>query len=270
MRARLEKSGARAPRRRAPNDRSKPFGYLHFHEFILAHTTEIFLSNQQHSTDRQIAAEVYFSATSVFLCTHAPRIPARGQILDDLRSDSCDCSSCMERGFRSPIPTGKCCDHAPSFAVASGGKVARALRQSCRERDKRMATPAFFALTRSDLNPFLLAPIGEEHNGMTLSVFSGLARLDLDPWAEAERLAGLPGTRATEALALAIARMSGCWLPADARRIAERLVLLLPKAARGKSPGVTRPVRALRQAPSWLFWVLLGTLAIVTIMNFLP
>jgi len=136
-----------------------------------------------------------------------------------------------------------------------------------------MATPAFFALAKSDLNTFLLAPVGEERNGMTLSVFSGFARLDLDPWAEAERLAGLPAAKAIEGLAHAIARMSGCWLPPEAHRIAERLVPLLPHAARGTRPGKTRsarPATSRRQAPPWLFWLLLAALAITAIMNFVP
>jgi hypothetical protein len=132
-----------------------------------------------------------------------------------------------------------------------------------------MSSPGFFALTKSDLNPFLLAPIGEERNGMTLSVFSGLARLDLDPWAEAERLAGLPGAAATETLAENIGRLSGCWLSSDSRRIAERLVLLLPNAARASSPAEQPRQRATRQrqAAHWLFWLLLVTLVVVTTLN---
>ena len=133
-----------------------------------------------------------------------------------------------------------------------------------------MAKPAFFTLTKSDLNTFLLAPIGRERNGMTLSIISGFARLDLDPWAEAERLAGLPPVEAIEALAYAIARMSGGWLPPEARSIAERLVPLLPNVASGTRPGKTssgQPALSLLQPPSWLFWLLLAALAIAGLMN---
>ncbi len=85
------------------------------------------------------------------------------------------------------------------------------------------------ALQRSDLNSFLFADIGEEANGMTLSVLSTLARSDVDPWQEAERLAKLPRPEATRELAKTIAAMPAtAWSLADAAAIAERLVVLLP------------------------------------------
>jgi hypothetical protein len=39
---------------------------------------------------------------------------------------------------------------------------------------------------------FLFAPICEEANGMQLSILSALARMDVDPWEEATRLAAMP------------------------------------------------------------------------------
>jgi hypothetical protein len=51
-----------------------------------------------------------------------------------------------------------------------------------------MALPARFSLLHSDLNDFLFAPVGEEQNGVTLSVVSALTRLGVDPWEEAARL----------------------------------------------------------------------------------
>ena len=53
----------------------------------------------------------------------------------------------------------------------------------------------------SEFDNFLFAPIAEEGNGMMLSVISALARLNLDPWQEANNLAGLPGETATKRLA---------------------------------------------------------------------
>ncbi len=41
----------------------------------------------------------------------------------------------------------------------------------------------------SEFDNFLFAPIGVDKNGMVLSVVSALARLDVDPWEEAEELA---------------------------------------------------------------------------------
>lgn len=52
----------------------------------------------------------------------------------------------------------------------------------------------------SELDAFLFAPIGEEGNGMLLSVVSALARLDVDPRQEAAQLARLPAATATRRL----------------------------------------------------------------------
>ena len=70
-----------------------------------------------------------------------------------------------------------------------------------------MALPVRFSLLHSDLNDFLFAAIGEEQNGVTLSVVSALTRLGVDPWEEAARLTPLPKARAAETLAKLIARL---------------------------------------------------------------
>ena len=85
----------------------------------------------------------------------------------------------------------------------------------------------------SEFDNFLFAPIGEDKNGMLLSVVSALARLDVDPWQEADELARLPREAAIARLASWIAA-----LPEDRRRhpdpgkIAGRLIALLPRQAR--------------------------------------
>ena len=56
----------------------------------------------------------------------------------------------------------------------------------------------------SEFNNFLFASIGEDRNGMLVSVLSGLARSDVDPWQEAAKLAQLPGETATRELAALI------------------------------------------------------------------
>ena len=48
-----------------------------------------------------------------------------------------------------------------------------------------MALPANFSLLHSELNAFLFAHLGEEENGLPLTVLSALTRLGADPWAEA-------------------------------------------------------------------------------------
>ncbi len=79
---------------------------------------------------------------------------------------------------------------------------------------------------------FLFAPIGEENNGMLLSVLSALARLDLDPWQEAAKLAALPVEAATERLTSLIAALPDA--PSERLSpgtIAARLVGLLPRTS---------------------------------------
>lgn len=88
-----------------------------------------------------------------------------------------------------------------------------------------------YALPHSELNGFLFADVGEEASGMKLSVLSTLARLGMDPWQEAARLARLPRKAAVDALARLIANLpNGLWSLPDATQIADRLVTLLPTA----------------------------------------
>jgi hypothetical protein len=96
----------------------------------------------------------------------------------------------------------------------------------------------------SEFDDFLFAPVGEERNGMLLSVLSALARLDIDPWQEAAKLADLPGETATQRLTSLIAALPD--EPSahrDPLRIATRLIALLPSRplpdipARGTSLG---------------------------------
>jgi hypothetical protein len=117
-----------------------------------------------------------------------------------------------------------------------------------------------FALRQSDLNGFLFAEVGVETNGMALSVLSAFARLGMDPWQEAGRLAMLPRAAAVDGLARTIVSMQASpWSLPDATAIAARLVSLLPQ---GGGPPV-RPAPA-RAGPAmdrrWVFvLVLLGT-----------
>jgi len=91
---------------------------------------------------------------------------------------------------------------------------------------------ALSPLLGPEFDNFLFAPVGEERNGMLLSVVSALARLDVDPWQEAAKLARLPGKSATERLTSLIAA-----LPEDSSRradpgtIAAGLIALLPRQA---------------------------------------
>jgi hypothetical protein len=125
-----------------------------------------------------------------------------------------------------------------------------------------MALSARFSLLHSDLNDFLFASVGEEQNGVTLSVVSGLTRLGLDPWEEAARLTPLPKALAAEALARLIARLPICRAqPLDDLAISRRLVELLPAQTQ------TAPLQARRGTWSghndaWWTLMLFASLAV--------
>lgn len=84
----------------------------------------------------------------------------------------------------------------------------------------------------SEFNDFLFAPVGEDRNGMPLSVVSVLARMDLDPWVEAATLADLPAETAVRKLASWLDALSDPALkPTSPDTRAVRLIALLPRRA---------------------------------------
>ena len=79
---------------------------------------------------------------------------------------------------------------------------------------------------------FLFAPVGDDGNGMRVSVLSVLARLGVDPWQEAKHLAGLPEDSARQRLDTLIVALPGIpSLPLDHLAITHRLIALLPRKA---------------------------------------
>ncbi len=89
------------------------------------------------------------------------------------------------------------------------------------------ARQALPAVLPPDLNLFLFAGVGVERNGLTLTVLSALARLDLDPWDEAGRLSKLSRAEAADSFAGSLARLPA--MPRWPRGTTARLVALLPQ-----------------------------------------
>jgi hypothetical protein len=113
----------------------------------------------------------------------------------------------------------------------------------------------------SEFDDFLLAPIGDDHTGMQLSVLSALARLDVDPWEQAAALARLPDENATLKLASLIAALpAGPGVRADSRTIAARLIPLLPRHATTgtSSPAPVSGTQALPRSPLLTYLILYG------------
>jgi hypothetical protein len=95
---------------------------------------------------------------------------------------------------------------------------------------------------RPEFDPFLFASVGEEVDGIPLSVLSALSQLGLDPRDEAARLSHLTKEVAAEQLARVIARLSDRrWTLSEARRIAGGLIeRLLPASQIGSKLALSR------------------------------
>jgi len=82
----------------------------------------------------------------------------------------------------------------------------------------------------SEFHAFLFAALGEDRNGLPLSVLSALARMDLDPWEEAAVLARLPDeSMANKVIALFRTVPDETLSDQDRDTMAKRLCALLPR-----------------------------------------
>ena len=100
---------------------------------------------------------------------------------------------------------------------------------------------------------------------MRLSVISALARMNVDPWQEATRLAGMPKAIAEKTLLSILDLVSGrSWKSPEAAAVAARLVRLLPQpgeaaamAATASANGANGTAKILDLRKSY-WWVWLG------------
>ena len=116
--------------------------------------------------------------------------------------------------------------------------------------------PSFSSLS-ARYDEFLFAPVCDEANGMRLSVISALARMNVDPWDEAARLAAMPKAIAEKKLASILNLASGSSSKSpEAEVIAARLIRLLPKP--GESPRTLTAggaASAAQWTSYWWVWV---------------
>lgn len=126
-----------------------------------------------------------------------------------------------------------------------------------------------YAPVMPELDPFLFASVGEEVNGVPLSVLSALARLGFDPRDEAARLSDLTREAATDQLARMIARLSDRqWTAAEARTIASGLAERLPAAtaAGGAAPAESSADRATgSRVPVLLIYLVIAGAALISL-----
>lgn len=90
-----------------------------------------------------------------------------------------------------------------------------------------------------ELDKFLFTSLGDDCNGLPLSVVSLFARMDLDPWQEAGILAGLPRDAATKRLASSLDTLTDPQLrKTNSDATVQRLLALLPRGrAAVRTPG---------------------------------
>ncbi len=131
-----------------------------------------------------------------------------------------------------------------------------------------------FRPLRPDLDEFLFATVGDEIDGVPLSVISMLIRLGLDPWEEAGRLSSLNKPEAIEQLAQLVAELPSLPRPlGEAREIAEGLVPLLPERDPGarstqqveSRPGFCRQILTLlKRSQLWVACIVVAAAALAS------
>jgi len=106
---------------------------------------------------------------------------------------------------------------------------------------------------------FLQASVGRDHQGSGVTVLSALARLNLDPWQEAEDLARMRQERAGARLSLMLSRLRDVpTLGHDHLTVAHELTRLLPARGRQTMTDDSSP------SPSRFSWgMILAVLALV-------
>ncbi len=116
----------------------------------------------------------------------------------------------------------------------------------------RMISSASASYLTRDFDDFLFARLNEDSDEMPLSVLSVLARLGVDPWQEAAKLAQLPRASATKRLvALIDAIPCGPSAHLDAGLVSDRLIDLLP------SPPSPQPGGGRITASRFAVWAIL-------------
>jgi hypothetical protein len=126
-----------------------------------------------------------------------------------------------------------------------------------------------FSTLSASYDDFLFAPVCEDANGMRLSVLSALARMNVDPWDEATRLAAMPKAIAEKTLLSILDLVSDrSWKSPEAAAVAARLVRLLPQPGEAATVAATATANATgatAQRKSY-WWVWVGFWVVMTLM----
>jgi hypothetical protein len=123
-----------------------------------------------------------------------------------------------------------------------------------------MANPRPALNVTSTYDAFLFAPIVDESGVTRLSVLSALARMNVDPWDEAARLATLSTSDAEKSLLSTLNLFPGHPQSSpETETLAVRLVALLPKARAVPTVKVATITEGHEQQTNyWLVWLCFG------------
>jgi hypothetical protein len=147
-----------------------------------------------------------------------------------------------------------CCDLLQRGVIYHG--TGKALRYDVTKGDAIVSNCPSVSGLSSRYDHFLFAPICEEANGMQLSVLSALARMDVDPWEEAARLAVMPRAIVEKILVSKLDSVPGkSWNPSEREIIAARLVRLLPQRSESVTIAPTGTAMVGTQRAYWLVWL---------------
>jgi hypothetical protein len=114
------------------------------------------------------------------------------------------------------------------------------------------------SIPNSSYNSFLYAGVCEQRNGTQLSVLSALARVNVDPWEEAARLAAMPRAVAELTLASTFGQLFGNeWTSSEAQAASARLIQLLPQRNNSSRQfaSVDSESERVDRSMLWIFWV---------------
>ena len=104
---------------------------------------------------------------------------------------------------------------------------------------------------------FLFTAIGEDKNGMCVTVLTALARLNFDPWKKAAELSGLSGDAARKTLGALIAKLPDLSSPRSESETIDRLVDLLPMRQRAPAFDRTSGFDVLTNVRAFIVYVTL-------------
>ena len=126
------------------------------------------------------------------------------------------------------------------------------------------------APSRARYTHFLFTVVGSErrdarNSGEDITILTALARMGVDPWEEAARLAVLPRVEAAQSLETTFVNLPDIhWAAGDAAGTARRIVDKLPELSR-HGPAILGPWIFL----TWRFWAAAGLVLALVAVNYL-